>query len=171
MPLRKPLTPENAIVRLEALCARSERSSFELIEKLKTWGISSDNIQQIIKRLKDNRFCDDHRFALAFTADKFEFAKWGRRKIAAALYAKRLPSDIINEALQSIDSKQYLNTLSELALAKIQTLLSSSSCPPEDTSPEDITRIARSLAARGFEPNLIFPTLRNVLASLSNDLS
>ena len=82
---KKPISPEKAKVRLEELCARSEQCTGDAYKKLQTWGIARSDAETIVKSLVDRRFIDDERFCHAFVRDKMRFARWGRRKIKAAL--------------------------------------------------------------------------------------
>ena len=52
---RKPLAPEKALIRLEELCARSEHCTYELEQKLRTWGIVKDDAEAIIYSLQRRR--------------------------------------------------------------------------------------------------------------------
>ena len=55
-----------------------------------------------VKYLTENKFIDNARFADAFAADKFRFAKWGAHKIAAALRHKHIDEHHINTALSHV---------------------------------------------------------------------
>jgi regulatory protein len=47
---------------------------------------------------------------------------WGRRKIQAALFAKFLPSSIIDQALESIDETEYFDTLKRIIATKKRSI-------------------------------------------------
>ena len=55
MQRRKPISKENATVRLESLCARAEHCTYELMTKLRGWGITGEVAEDIINGLIDNR--------------------------------------------------------------------------------------------------------------------
>ena len=135
-------------MRLEELCARSEQCSGEVREKLRRWEIGDRDAEAILKSLISRRFVDDSRFAGAFVRDKYRYGKWGRRKIAAALYAKRVDRDIIDSALADIDEEEYEAVLRALLKLKIKT-----------TGPLDVyenrMRLLRFAVGRGFEPQLV----------------
>ena len=78
---RKTLSPENALVRMAALCSKCEQTEYDIRLKLKSWGISQNDIDTIINRLLQEKFIDEQRYATAFTRDKFHFAGWGKIKI------------------------------------------------------------------------------------------
>ena len=145
---RKPLTAERALVRAEELCVRAERSSGEIMKKLRQWGIPASEARDIVDSLIQRRFIDDRRFCRAFVRDKVNFARWGRRKIAIALYEKGLDRDISAEALADIDSETYESNLRHIIELKRRTLT-------EPDTFDGRTRLFRFAASRGFEPELI----------------
>lgn len=144
----RQLTPEQALMRLESLCARAEHCTAELKAKLARWGISATDASAIIDSLQKRRFVDDSRFASAFINDKLQFAKWGRRKIAVALSAKGIPRAIYGPMLEDVDMEAYSATLLSLLRQK------ASGMEDSDTY-EGRTRLFRFAASRGYELSLI----------------
>lgn len=152
---RRQISAEKALMRLENLCARGERSTGEAAKKLAEWGISSDDAEQIISSLVSRRFIDDRRYCHAYVKDKFRFARWGKRKIYASLSLKRIDRSLIAEALDEIDEDEYASTLQTLIKARAATM--------SDASTYDgRTRLFRYAASRGFEPELISRVLRTI---------
>lgn len=152
---RKPkeVKPEQALVRLEELCARSEHSTGELRTKLRQWRIAPADAEEIIESLTARRFVDDSRFARAFVRDKYRFARWGRRKIAMALKQKRIDSDTIDEALEEINQEEYTAVLRTLLKAKAAHM-------DRPLSYDDRVKLFRFAVARGFETQLVSSLLR-----------
>lgn len=144
---RKPLTPDAARLKMADLCARSEHCEFEIREKLRKKDLNPKEIDNIIQFLRDGKFIDDERFSRAFTNDKVRFAGWGRNKIRQALALKRIPSDIITQALSEIDEKEYLRSLQRVGTSKAKSL------NLEDW--DDRTRLYRHLLTKGYESSLI----------------
>lgn len=158
MPLqRKTLTAANALMRLQDLCARSEQCSYDLMQKLRRWGVPQGDAEKVMEQLYRGRYCDDRRFAEAFVRDKALYNRWGRRKIALGLYAKRIPSGIASDALDTIDPDEYLATLRALARAKARRLGSLAEY-------EEKAKLFRFLAARGFESELISKVIKEIPA-------
>ncbi len=155
MKQRRQITAKEALARTEELCARAEHASGEIREKLRQWGIGASDSDKIIQSLTERRFIDDRRFAAAFTRDKIEYSGWGRRKIALALYQKHIDRDIINEALASVDMGHYMERLSGIIGRRARQM------PDADTY-EGRTRLFRFAAARGFEPDLIARTIKEM---------
>ncbi|MEE0978351.1 MAG: regulatory protein RecX [Muribaculaceae bacterium] len=146
--IRKTVTPEKALYRLETLCAASEQCSYELYVKLKRWGISAADSEAIMDSLVRRKFVDDSRFAVAYVRDKYRFGRWGRRKIALALSQKRIDRTIINEAMEAIDSGEYVEILAGVMRSKAR-------CIKEGNSFEGRTKLFRSVASRGYETQMI----------------
>ena len=91
----KPITPDNAYLRLTALCARCEQAEGDLRKKLRDWGINSSDSNTIIERLKAERYLDNERYAHAYCRDKLRFNGWGRIKIAYMLKGKGIEQEFI----------------------------------------------------------------------------
>jgi len=153
---RKTVTPQQALVRLEELCARAEHSSGEMRQKLRRWCIAPTDADKIVESLVSRRFIDDSRFADAYVRDKVEYGGWGRRKIALGLYQKGVARDIISDALDRIDPEHYESRLREIIDRKRR------STADADTY-DGRTRIFRHAASRGFEPDLIAKILRETI--------
>lgn len=147
------MDPAKALLRLEELCSRSEHCEFELRQKLYRWQIPSSDTETIINSLKHRRFVDDERFARAFVRDKVQFGRWGRRKIALALAAKRIDRDVVRSVLEEIDGEVYLQNLTDILNAKARTL-------EEPATYDGRTRLFRFAASRGFEPDLVASVIR-----------
>lgn len=153
-PKKKVLKPQTALLRLEALCAKSEQCTFDLSLKLARWGLSLEESDKIIKQLQKSRFVDDRRFAVAYCRDKYRFARWGRVKIAMGLRAKRVASQYISEALESIDAAEYEEALVSVIRTKAKTI-------KEVDTYEGRTKLFRHAASKGFETSLIVGVIKN----------
>lgn len=150
--IRRQISPEAALERAEALCARAEYSEAEILKKLASWGVAQSKAGEIVSALVDCGFIDDRRFAIAFVNDKVELARWGRRKISAGLYQKGISRDIIDEAIDYIDEATYRRNLLELIKSKGGTL-------DDPGSYEGKTKILRFMMSRGFESGAVIKIL------------
>jgi len=106
------ITKQEAIARLMKLCSRAEKSSFEIELKLKTWGLQHQS-EEIVNLLRKENFLNDGRFVKAFVHDKIIINKWGRIKIKYYLLKSRIPGDIIEKELNSIDIQKYHKIITE----------------------------------------------------------
>lgn len=152
---KKTVTPAQALVRLEELCVRGERCESELRRKLSLWAISSADSDAIITSLRTRRFLDERRFAESFVRDKYRFAKWGLRQIILRLRQKNVPSDIIDEALSEVDMEEYRSILKGLLNYKAKSM-------PRPLEYDDRNRLFRFALSRGFEPDLIIQTIKEI---------
>ncbi len=163
MKVKKPITSQEAQAKLEALCVRAEHSTGELYERLRRWGVGGTDAQKIMTVLKAHRFVDDNRFARAYTTDKVKFARWGKRKIYHGLMMKKVPSEIIKEALGEIDNELYTAALEKLLRAKI-----ASDGQLAETY-EGRSRLFRFAASRGYEPQLCASILRKIIEEAKDE--
>ncbi len=150
---REPITPEMALSRLATLCARAERCRYELEQKLFAWGINQADRESILERLERDRYFDDARFAAAFARDKALYARWGRRKIEAALRLKRIPAAEIAEAIARLDEEEYRAAMLDALAAKARSI-------KEGDSYEGRSKLYRFGLSRGYEPSLLAAAIR-----------
>ena len=148
---RKPQSPDAALQQMAELCNRGEYSSGEIRSRLMRKGLSSADIDRIIDILTDRRLIDDARFARMFVHDKIVFARWGRRKIALALYQKKVGRQIIADVLADIDMNEYKEALEKVIEAKMRSL----GLTAGQLDYESRAKVFRYAASRGFEPDLI----------------
>lgn len=151
----RPITYDKALARMEALCARSEQCSYDIMTKLLRTGLSRDDIDRVMQSLTERRFVDDARFAAAYVRDKYRFARWGRRKIAMGLRTKRIDSGTVGHALEeAVDQDEYVSVLRDLLRAKARTIA-------EGNSYEGRTKLFRFAASRGYETDLIVRQIKS----------
>ncbi len=143
--MKKTITPEMALERLEALCARSEQCTSDLLTRLYRWGVTGPSATRIIELLEDRRFVDDERFARAYVRDKYRFSRWGRRKIQAGLIAKRIARGMIDDALNEIDGDEYREIMVSVLQAKARSM-------EHPDAYDNRLKLLRFGVARGFEP-------------------
>lgn len=140
-----------ALSRLADACARAEMCSADALARLRRWGVGPTDASRIVDRLVDDRFIDDARFARAFVRDKYRFAGWGRRKIAMALAAKRIPRETAREALdEAVDADEYRTRLVAALRSKARSMR-----PELLRTAEGRNKLFVFAAGRGFEGSLI----------------
>jgi regulatory protein len=151
------LNYKEAISKAAALCSKSEKCSGDIRKKLLDWGVSPEETEKAIAWLQKEKFLDDERFAGFFARDKFRFNGWGRIKIRYALQQKGVNSSIIEESVTALDENEYRRLLAELIQAKAGKIKAKSTY-------EKKARLVRYAQGRGFEPELIFNAVDDVLA-------
>ena len=145
---KKPITEQEALQKLSALCARAEHSSGEMLEKMRRWQLSEDARERVLDRLIDEKFVDDERFARLFVREKIRFDRWGRRKIEQALYQKGVASDISRRVLDEVDDEAYVAELKKLIAAKRRSVQA-------ENDYEMRAKLTKYALGRGFGYNVI----------------
>ncbi len=134
-------------------CVVQDRCISEIRLKLRFWNTDSSFTDEIIKKLVDEGFLDEKRFAVNYAGGKFRIKGWGKLKIAAGLRARSIPPSHIQEALANIDNSEYFLFLQSLLTKKIKQLGSK--------TPANLQKAIFFASSRGFEPGLIASLLRN----------
>ncbi len=142
------MTESEGKTRAEAYCSAAEHCRSEVRAMLERHGAEKPDIDLILDYLVKEGFIDESRYAGAFVHDKVRFAKWGRVKIAQALWQKRIPQDITDAALESIDDDEYMTALKDVVKAKFRTVKGA-------TEYERKMKTMRSVCSRGYEPPLV----------------
>lgn len=134
------------------LCAKQERCSSQIEEKLAKLQTEKEVIEEVIRKLISERFIDNLRYATYFAKDKYRFEKWGKIKITFHLKQKKITSETIHEALEVIDDELYTsNLLQIIETAKRKT--------KEPNEYKKKSKIARLVASKGYESTLIYKYL------------
>jgi len=143
------LSPDLAVNFRKAAgyCALQERCISEMRLKLQKWGIGREEGEKMIKRLQDEGFIDEQRFAIAFARGKFRNLHWGKIKIKAELQRRNIGNILIINAINELDEIEYQDTIVKLLGKKIREL--------KPDTPENRFKAMRFLAGKGFEPELI----------------
>jgi regulatory protein len=137
---------EQIIFKLEAFCAYQERCTQEVRTKIERLGADESLALEVIKHLKENRFLDDKRFVEAYVQGKLRIKKWGRQKIKAALFQKRVDAKLIQEGIYSfISDEEYQEVMVSLIERKNREL--STEKDPQIKK----QKLMRFLLSRGFQ--------------------
>lgn len=139
----KPMTEEQALARLTALCASAEHCTGEMIDKMTKWEIPEEAQARIMEHLVSNKYVDDERYCRAFVHDKMEYNHWGRRKIEQALYVKHVDKAIQTKVLDEIPDSDFISILRPLLDQKRRQTRA-------DKEYEMNIKLMRFAASRGF---------------------
>lgn len=142
--------------KIESYCAYQDRSHFEVKNKLFSWGLSSDQVDQLLAYLIENKFLDEGRFAESYVSGKLRIKHWGRIKIKQGLKLKQIPDRIIQLAFKTIDPDEYFKILKH-EIAKKQKDLSAEKDPWKKKS-----KLLRYAQSKGFESDLIYEALASL---------
>ncbi len=139
-----------AILKAARYCAVGERSRYQVLQKLEKYGLSNSKAVAVIDQLVKEGFVNETRFANAFVHDKFQFNKWGKKKIEQELRFKhKIDEHIIHEALGRLNEEEYHQMMLTLTEQKAITL-------KDCRSPTGRNQLTRYLLSKGFEPSLVY---------------
>ncbi|QSE98594.1 regulatory protein RecX [Fulvivirga lutea] len=151
---KRKLNPKEAKLKAADFCAYQERSQQQVRDKLYTYGLYSDDVEQILSELITENFINEERFAKAYAGGKFRIKKWGRNKILQGLNQHRVSNYCIKKAMEEIDEEDYQNTLLELIASK------KSKVTAKDSFTKN-RKVAAYLIQKGYEPTLVWDALKN----------
>jgi len=137
------------------LCSRSEKCTSEIQEKLKLWGLSSEDYEPVIEKLVAEKYLDDERFARAYVKDKFRFNHWGKQKIAHMLRAKNISAEILELAFEEIEDEGYSDELRKLLTDKEKSIKAKDKFDKRN-------KLMRFAMGRGFESGQIYAVLKEL---------
>jgi len=139
---------KEAYSKMAQLCSRSEQCSVDIRRKMITYDLVNEVVEEIIEKLKKERFLDDERYVKAYISDKFRLNKWGKIKIQHYLKMKGLSDKLIKSGLASIDEDKYKAVLIKTMKDKAKTIR-------DKDKFQKMGQIIRFTQNRGFEPELI----------------
>lgn len=134
-------------------CAYQERCIQDIRKKLNNWSLQKEFTEKIIKKLLEEKYIDEERFAKTFAGGKFRINKWGRNRIINELKKRQIPDLYIQIAIEEIDDDTYLKTLKAIILKKLKGL------KVEDKN-KCKQKAARYAISKGYETDLIWKILR-----------
>ena len=156
--MKKEITEDDALKRLQALCSRAEHCTGEMLRKMQLWGIAEDAQRRVVDKLRKERYVDDERYARAFVSDKVRYDKWGRRKVDQALMMKGVAEDIRRRALAEIDDSMYAAALRPLLEQKLKSVKAKDGY-------EMYGKLMRFAASRGYDMEEARECIEEILKS------
>ncbi|GAB1451162.1 regulatory protein RecX [Draconibacterium sp.] len=147
---------KEAYSKMAQLCSRSEQCSADIRKKIVAYEIMDELVEEIISKLKAEKFLDDERYVKAYVTDKFRLNKWGKIKIRHYLKAKGIGDNLIDVGLNEIKEEQYKKVL-------ISTLKEKAKKIKSDNKYDKMGQIIRFAQSRGFEPEIIHRYLSEVV--------
>jgi regulatory protein len=132
-----------SVAELKRLLRRRVESETELGDTL---------VELIVRRLKDQGYLNDARYAAAYSSYRRDNEKYGRRRVITDLKAKGVHSEVIDSAISSTynevdEEKQARDYLRRKRLQR-----------PKDQ--KQTARIFRNLMRAGFGSKVIFKILK-----------
>jgi regulatory protein len=152
----KKIDFSSAKIKIVKYCAYQERAHYEVEQKLYSYGLYTDKVQELLAWLITENYLNEERFAIAYAGGKFRIKKWGRIKIKQNLALKKVSGYSIEKALSQIEDDTYLRTLKNLIRAKEKTTKA-------DNTYELRNKIARSVISKGFEPEKVWELVKTII--------
>lgn len=150
------ITKEEALSRAMHICSRQEKCLSDIRKKLHDWKLNEKYIPEVLNTLVEDKFIDEQRFAGFAVKDKFRLNQWGKIKIGYHLRQKQLAEQIIQEALASIDDREYEEMLRDLLARKKRSL--------KESDPYKLkAKLLRFAASRGFEQSMVYDHIDQLL--------
>ncbi len=146
---------KEAIQKIEYFCSYQERCHDEVVAKLRTMKMDSDEIDQIMAHLIAENFLNEERFACSFARGKHRIKHWGKIRIVNELKFRNISQTIINIALKEITTEEYLETFHALAERHWDTVR-------ETNAIKKRKKFCDYMLRRGFESNLVYDKVKEL---------
>ena len=145
----KKFSKEQALPKIKLYCAYQERCHAEVKEKLYSFGLYKNEVEQLMAQLIEENYLNEERFAIQYAGGKFRMNQWGRVKIKYALRQKQVSEYSIKKGLKEIGESDYKKTLQKLAEQKLKTLKNESNVFRKKKKLQDY------LLQKGYEGELV----------------
>ena len=148
-------TINEATKKLEHYCAYQDRCHEEVIQKLRSMKMDSDEIDAIIVHLIASNFLNESRFACSFARGKHRIKHWGKIRIVNELKFRKISQYNINLALKEITTEEYEATFHNLAEQNWESI--------RELNPlKKRKKFCDYLLRKGFESNLVYEKVKEL---------
>ncbi|MFC4816527.1 MULTISPECIES: regulatory protein RecX [unclassified Flavobacterium] len=141
--------------KIEYYCAYQERCHEEVISKLKSFQLTTDEIDEYLVHLIENNYLNEERFACSFVRGKHNIKKWGKIRLINELKFKNISKYNIDIALKEISSESYFATFTALAEKEWETIR-------ETNIQKKKRKFCDFLLRKGWESQLVFDKLNEL---------
>lgn len=144
-----------AIERLKNYCALQDKCQWDVIQKMREWGLMQISQDTILELLIQEKYVDEERYSKSFCRGKFKQNKWGRIKIRNALKKKHISNICISKGIKEINEAEYKYELDKQYLKK-------KASTKEKNYFIKNKKIATYLINKGYESNLVWDKIREL---------
>ena len=155
--MKEVFSIKEAIKKIEHYCAYQERCHDEVVQKLRTMKMDTDEIDTIIVKLIQDNFLNESRFACSFARGKHRIKFWGKNRIVNELKFRNIGQYNINLALKEISNDEYLDTFEKIATRNWESI-------KETNLQKKRKKFCDYLLRKGFESNLIYEKVKELEA-------
>ncbi len=148
---KKELSIGSILDKLQHYCAYQERCIYDVQKKLSSYDLSSKDRDWIIDMLIADKFIDEERYTHIYVKSKIN-SYWGINRIIYELSYKKIPQEIIHNAISGVDMDDYRERFEKVAREKIESL-------KDIDSFKQKSRVYNYLASKGYESSMIMDFL------------
>ena len=142
------------IEKIQSYCLYQDRFTKEVKNKLYSFKVSSQLVENIVEYLIDNDYLNEERYTKMFIQGKLRIKKWGRIKLNYELKSKGIDIKIINEHINQISEDDYIRYFNEFSTNKIKFL--------KGSKDQKKRSFINYFTYRGWENSLIYEKLKDV---------
>lgn len=153
---KKSLSVSESLARIYRYCAYQERSHQEVKNKLYEFGLTTDEVNELLTKMITEGFLNEERFAKAFAGGKFRIKKWGRLKIIRELESQGLTKKCISRGLGEIELTDYRKTLRNLLIKKAEQTEELNLFKKRD-------KVAKYAIGKGYEPEMVWEMIKDLI--------
>jgi len=162
MSAQRKYPPKETIQRIRLWCDRQERAQQEVRDKLYSWGLHQQEVEEIIAGLIIDNYLNEERFARAFASGRFRIKRWGRQKIADGLRYRKISAYCVQVAMTEIDEEEYQQAAIQLVIKKNALLKTGAN------RMERFQKLTNYMLQKGYERDLVVGTVNLVLDQADN---
>lgn len=155
---RGSLSPEQALQKARHYCGYQERCHQEVKDKLYSFGLRRQQVENAIATLIEENQLNEQRFATEFAGGHFRLKQWGRVKIRYELKQRQISDYNIKKGLSLIEDDEYERILTRLAERKWELLRTEANLFSRKRKTQDY------LLQKGYEPDRIAAAIGRISA-------
>ncbi|MEY4012347.1 MAG: hypothetical protein RIT22_1471 [Bacteroidota bacterium] len=146
---------KEAIHKIEHFCAYQERCHDEVVQKLRTMKMDSNEIDEILAHLIQENYLNESRFACSFARGKHRIKFWGKVRIVNELKFRNISTYNINLALKEITAEEYDTNFNALAERNWHSI-------KESNGLKKRKKCCDFLLRKGYESNLVYDKVKEL---------
>lgn len=148
---------KEAIHKIEHFCAYQERCHDEVVQKLRTMKMDSNEIDEILAHLIQENYLNESRFACSFARGKHRIKLWGKVRIVSELKLRNISTYNINLALKEITAEEYETNFNALAERNWHSI-------KESNGLKKRKKCCDFLLRKGYESNWVYEKVKELEA-------
>jgi regulatory protein len=137
--------------KMQYYCSFQERTETEVRRKLASFNLNHEDEEVMVKRLHADKCFDNDRYTEIFVRSKLP--RWGKYKIRLALLGKKIPEELIQKHLATINPEENRENIIKIATKWLK----------HNEKKGNITdRLRHQLYLRGYESGEISEALKTM---------